>query len=157
MDRSTLLIKIKIQWSTWNITSNTICFNKGLHLSEHIRYHLVSIILLTYKKNFKNFSLLEYFGNPSSLLIKMKIQQITWNIPWKLGTSLDKLGASLSEFGFTHITLNQNKTYCFTYKNLLLREKEPDNGKLHLHWNHSNVSLNPLMTKEKHHYYRFGA
>ena len=55
-------------------------------------------------------------------------------------------------FGFTYLTLNQTKTDCFTYRKVLLRETQPDNGKLHFYWNHYNVSLIPPITVEKHHH-----
>ena len=48
-----------------------------------------------------------------------------------------------------YLTLNQTKTDCFTYRKLLLKEREPENSKLHSYSNHSNVSLIPSMTKEK--------
>ena len=41
------------------------------------------------------------------------------------------------------------KTDYFAYRNLLLKEREPDNSELQSYWNHSNVSLIPSMMKEK--------
>ena len=41
-----------------------------------------------------------------------------------------------------------HKTY-FEYRNLLLKERQPENSKLQSYWNHSNVSLISSMVKEK--------
>ena len=41
-----------------------------------------------------------------------------------------------------------HQTY-FEYRNLLLKERQPENSKLQPYWNHFNVSLISLMVKEK--------
>ena len=39
------------------------------------------------------------------------------------------------------LSLNQTKTDCFTYRNPLLKEREPENSKLQSYWNHSLMFL----------------
>ena len=34
------------------------------------------------------------------------------------------------DFGFIYLTLNETKTDCFAYRNLLLKERDPENSKL---------------------------
>ena len=41
-----------------------------------------------------------------------------------------------------------HQTY-FEYRNLLLKERQPENSKLQSYWNHSNVSLISSMVKQK--------
>ena len=40
--------------------------------------------------------------------------------------------------------------HSYALRNFLLKEREPGNIKLYSYWTHVNVSLIPLMTKEKH-------
>ena len=47
------------------------------------------------------------------------------------------------KLNLNQIKLNQTKTDCFVYRNPLLKGTEPENGKLHSYWNHSNIFLPP--------------
>ena len=81
-------------WSKWKYRwlleiLEIQCLTIGAHLSEFIWHHKVSVTknnLVSIRriptKKFKTFLLPECFGNPSSLFIKIKTQQITRNIPW---------------------------------------------------------------------------
>ena len=79
VDQNEIPVSLKIQ-----------CLTLGAHFSECIRYHQVGVTkvnlaskILKSTKKFKNFWILDCFGDPSSLLIKIKIQKSTGNIPWK--------------------------------------------------------------------------
>ena len=79
------------------------------------------------------------------------LESVVFDQQCALDTSLSlSLYKNQFDFGFIYLTLNQTKIDYFAYKNLLLKEKEPENSKLQSYWNNCNFSLIPLMTKEKH-------
>ena len=110
------------------------------------------------QKNSETFNILIVLGVFPPCLSKKekKIEQSTWNIPWKfcvwstMCTRREPLCLEKPIWLWIYLTLNQSKTDCFTYRNFLLKEREPENSKLQSYWNYSNVSLIPSMTKEKH-------
>ena len=91
------------------------------------------------------------------MLIKIEIQWSTWNIPWKFCVwstmHARHKPLCLEEPIWLWIYLpnfksNQNWLLCIQEHSI--KKREPENSKLQSYWNHDNVSLIPLMMKEKH-------